>query len=126
MPQKAAILIVDDDEHTLRLIQTFMSKFSHPIHVANSGGKALELIETHGEVIQLAFLDLAMPIVSGYDVCRAIRSNPVTADVPTIALTARVDIEAEELAFGAGFTRIIHKPFNLKDLETVINQYLGN
>ncbi len=91
--RKMRILIVDDLEDNLDLTESMLKKsgFSN-ILTANSGERALNLLRTHtateGEEIDIVLLDVMMPKMDGYEVCRRIRIQEKLADIPVIMITA--------------------------------------
>ena len=85
------ILVVDDDKNTRRLLQAVLEAENYTVFSAENGEEALEVMDR--EHIDLAVLDVMMPKMDGWEVCREIRKN---SKVPIIMLTARGD-ERDEL-----------------------------
>jgi putative two-component system response regulator len=106
--EKPAILVVDDTAENLQLMNGLLSK-DYKVKVANSGERALKIASTL-PVPDLILLDILMPGMDGYEVCRRLRADPVTADIPVIFLTARADVEDEEKGFEVGCVDFISKP----------------
>lgn len=104
------ILIVDDSVENLQLL-TGLLKDEYRIKIARDGRKALELLKDDPGV-QLILMDIVMPEMDGISCCRAIKSNPLTAGIPVIFLTALNEITDEKSGFNAGGSDFITKPFN--------------
>lgn len=101
------LLVVDDTPANLTVL-THLLRDTYRIKVANSGVRALELVNTAPP--DLILLDVSMPEMDGYEVCRRLKANPKTAHVPVIFLTARTEIQDEEAGFAVGAVDFIHKP----------------
>ena len=84
---KKRIVAVDDDATALSALRQILQSRGYEVSVAASGEEALPLLETLE--FDLVLLDVAMPGVSGFDVCRQIRENPKTQDIPVVFLTAK-------------------------------------
>lgn len=104
------VLVVDDTPENLVLMSGLL-KDDYRVRVANSGEKALALISSHG-VPDLILLDVMMPGMDGYQVCTALKTNPETASIPVIFLTARSQIEDERKGFELGAVDYITKPIS--------------
>ncbi|EQK46719.1 response regulator [[Clostridium] bifermentans ATCC 19299] len=103
------ILVADDDLRILRLINDFLKLEEFNVYKAEDGKEAIELFEK--ENISLAILDIMMPIVDGWDVCKHIKSK---SDIPVLILTAK-DSDIDELfGFDIGADEYMSKPFNPK------------
>ncbi|MBK8034088.1 MAG: response regulator [Anaerolineae bacterium] len=81
-----SILIVDDDALNRELLQTVLKRAGYTVLQANSGKSAISLVET--EIPNLILLDVRMVGMSGYEVCKHLKSNPQTKAIPVIMLTA--------------------------------------
>ena len=110
------ILVVDDDAHIRDLVRIKLQTSGHEVITANDGeeGLATALRELPG----LALLDIAMPRLTGLDVCRQLRDNPTTAMMPIVLITARSSESDVEAGFAAGADDYITKPFSPRDLVT--------
>lgn len=113
------ILVADDDLRILRLINDFLKLEEFNVYKAENGKEAIELFEK--ENISLAILDIMMPIVDGWDVCKHIKSK---SDIPVLILTAK-DSDIDELfGFDIGADEYISKPFNPKLLVARVKNLL--
>jgi putative two-component system response regulator len=103
------VLAVDDTPANLTLVANVLSG-DYKVHLANNGDKALELAVSI--VPDLILLDVMMPEIDGFEVCRRLKANPVTSEIPVIFLTAKTEVEDEELGFSLGAVDFIHKPIS--------------
>lgn len=108
------ILVVDDDVVTTRVIEARLRHIGHEITCVHDGStglaKALQILP------DLILLDIHMPGMDGFEVCEVLKSNPVTADIPVIFLTASLSTEIKIKAFDAGASDYITKPFDNREL----------
>ena len=110
----AQILIADDDTSTLRTISHALEREGYKVHTAQDGVEALEQVETNQP--DLIILDVVMPEMDGYEVCRRLRRKPEFARVPVIILTAQSS-QAEKVRFlNAGADDYMTKPFDAPEL----------
>lgn len=105
---KQTILVVDDTPENLALI-TNLLKDLYTVKIATSGKKALQ-IAFSAEPPDLVLLDIMMPEMDGYEVCRQLKSDSQTADIPVIFLTAKSEIDDELKGFDMGAVDYIMKP----------------
>jgi putative two-component system response regulator len=108
--RKAVVLIVDDSPDSVALLSTLL-KAAYRVKVAITGEKALAIV-ADGDVPDLILLDIMMPDLDGYEVCRRLKQNPETADIPVIFLTAKSDADDEEKGLGLGAVDYIAKPIS--------------
>jgi two-component system, sensor histidine kinase and response regulator len=109
-----SILIVDDVAKNIQLVAKFLTKEGYNLYFAQSGEAALKQIE--GRVFDLILLDIMMPKMDGFEVCRRIKSNSKTQQVPIIFLTAKTDDDSISKGFDAGGVDYVTKPFNPSEL----------
>ena len=98
MPEK--ILVVDDDIDTLRLVGLMLQRQGYQIVAANNGHQALTMAQA--EKPDIILLDVMMPDMDGYEVCRRLRSSNVTAPIPIIMFTAKSQVDDKVTGFEAG------------------------
>ncbi len=110
--EKATILVVDDTPDNLMLISTLLKKF-YKVKVANSGEKALKIVESEFPP-DLILLDIMMPEMDGYEVCKRLKANDKTKDIPVIFLTSKSDANHETKGFELGAVDYITKPITLQ------------
>ena len=97
---KPTVLVVDDTAENLTLM-SFLLKDLYKVKVANSGEKALRIAQ-HQPQPDLILLDIMMPEMDGYEVCRRLRQEATTRDIPIIFLTAKASVEDEEFGLKLG------------------------
>jgi pilus assembly protein CpaE len=112
MPNR--ILSVDDNEINLKVVSTSLTNAGYEVHTAKSGPEALDSIEK--TLPELVVLDVSMPDMDGYEVCRRMRKHPITAKVPIIMLTALDTVEQKIKGFEAGADDYMVKPFQPAEL----------
>jgi adenylate cyclase len=113
MTEQVTILAVDDQPPNLRLLDAILAPRGYRVITASSGEQALELLPTSD--FDLVLLDIVMPGMDGYEVCRRIRSEPSTAFLPVVMITASGDREKTR-AIEAGADDFINKPFQQGEL----------
>jgi putative two-component system response regulator len=106
---RTTILVVDDTPANLSLLANLLND-SYRVQLATSGAKALEIAQRQPP--DLIVLDVMMPEMDGYEVCRRLKADPRTRDVPVLFLTALTRPEDESRGFEVGGADFIHKPFN--------------
>ena len=120
----ASVLIADDDPNILRALSFLMQREGHIVRTAADGRQALDAIEQ--EKPDLVLLDLMMPRANGYEVCRALRSNPGHADVRIIMLTAKGRDADEQAGLALGADAYITKPFAIGDVTECVARVLAS
>jgi adenylate cyclase len=110
----AKILIVDDTPKNVKLLADVLSARGYVVTTASSGAEALRQVET--EKPDLVLLDVVMPEMSGYEVCRKIRENSATEILPVIMVTALDPSEERIKGLDAGADDFLTKPINQAEL----------
>lgn len=108
------LLCVDDDDSIRMLICKILANAGHIVQAFPDGRTALSALEAREP--ELVVLDLAMPGMTGIEVCRSIKENPFTAHIPVLLLTAQSEIEDKVEAFEAGADDYLVKPFHPQEL----------
>lgn len=121
--KKPTILVVDDMTTTLLLLHDLL-KDTYEVKIAKSGTKALEILESPND-IDLILLDIEMPDINGYDVCKRIKNNETIKNIPIIFITGRTSQEDEEHGLNLGAIDYITKPFNKAIVKLRIKNYLN-
>lgn len=117
------ILIVDDDVDSLKLIGLMLKRHGYEVVVADTGGKALSKAEA--ELPNLIILDVMMPDMNGLEVCRRLRANPQTVNIPIIMFTAKTLIDDKVKGFEAGADDYLTKPTHPAELATRVKSILS-
>lgn len=107
--KRATVLVVDDSPINLHLAVNIL-KGDYRVKVANNGPAALELATASPP--DLILLDVMMPEMDGFEVCRRLKANPATSHIPVVFLTSKTEEEDEKMGFLVGATDFIHKPFS--------------
>lgn len=106
------LLLVDDEATSINLLADLLED-KYGVMVANNGEKALALLK-EGQIPKpdLILLDIKMPGIDGYEVCRCLKSDPATSEIPIIFVTAQDSDRDEEFGLNLGAVDYITKPFN--------------
>lgn len=116
------LLIVDDEPQNLALMRQILAPHFRLVF-ANSGNEALSAASRHRPALVL--LDVQMPDVDGYEVCRALKNDPRTASIPVIFVTGLADIGNEAAGFAAGAVDYICKPISPEIVLARVNTHLS-
>jgi pilus assembly protein CpaE len=116
------ILIVDDDRDSLKLIGLMLQRRGYQISAAQNGMQALAKAES--EMPDLIILDVMMPDLDGFEVCRRLRANPKTAHTPIIMFTAKTQVNDKVLGFQAGADDYLTKPIHPAELSSRVEAVL--
>lgn len=108
------ILVIEDDEIVARTIERCLRGGEYRVRLANSGVEGLR--SARREVPDLVILDVIMPGMDGYAVCREMRADPLLANAPILFLTAKTKDEDKINGFTAGADDYLGKPFNVDEL----------
>ncbi|MDQ1267342.1 MAG: two-component system, sensor histidine kinase and response regulator [Bacteroidota bacterium] len=119
---KMTILIVDDNANNLQLIGNILRNMNYKILVASDGAMALDIVSKKQPDIIL--LDIMMPEMDGFEVCRRLKNDEKNRDIPIIFLTSLKDTENIVEGFEAGGVDYITKPFKKEELLVRINTHL--
>jgi signal transduction histidine kinase len=116
------ILIVDDVTKNIQILASFLKEAGYEINFALNGLSAIEHI--NHEHFNLILLDIMMPEMDGFEVCRILKLNPVTREIPIIFITAKTDEESIKRGFKTGGMDYITKPFNKSELLARVKTHL--
>ena len=116
------ILVIEDDEIVARVIERSLRGEEYKVTIANSGVEGLKTARR--AVPDLVILDVIMPGMDGYTVCREMRNDPLLVNVPVLFLTARIKDEDRITGFEAGGDDYLCKPFNIEELALRIRAIL--
>jgi phosphoserine phosphatase RsbU/P len=108
--QKKIVLVVDDAPANIQIVKSILNDL-YKIRVATSGAKALELANVKPPP-DLILMDVMMPEMNGYEVCKQLKLGPETRDIPVIFLTGQTHVDEETTGFDVGAVDYIHKPFS--------------
>lgn len=117
------ILVVDDNPNNLRLLINMLTQQGYKVRPASSGSHALVTIEK--DAPDLILLDIQMPEIDGYEVCRRLKANEQTEHIPVIFLSALNELFDKMTAFDVGGVDYITKPFQVEEVLARIQTHLA-
>ncbi len=120
--EQSTVLIVDDDEQMRSLLIETITPFNLRLLTAQRGDQALQLARQHQP--DLILLDVMLPDMDGFEVCRLLRDEPLLAQIPIVMITGLHDRDAKLRGFEAGADEFITKPFDIGELQARINTVL--
>ena len=118
------ILIVDDDIRNTFALVSYLETLDMHIYTAENGFDALGILQKNDQ-IEMVLMDIMMPVMDGHETMRKMKENPVTADIPVIAVTAKAMKGDREKSLEAGASDYISKPVNLKELLDKMERLIG-
>ncbi|MDM8556421.1 response regulator [Desulfococcaceae bacterium HSG7] len=119
---KPKILIVDDAPENLRILIEIL-KDEYAIIPATSGKVALQKAQI-APIPDLILLDILMPVMDGYEVCKRLKENEITKDIPVICITAMSEVMDDAKAFALGAADYIPKPFNPATVKARVKNHI--
>jgi DNA-binding response OmpR family regulator len=120
--QQSQILVVDDDPDTSAILVRYVRREGFAVMAVSSGAECVRLAKQHPPDVIL--LDLMMPEMDGFAVCRELRADSATAEIPVIMLTARDDLDARAQGMELGISDFIAKPVVRAELAERIHAQL--
>lgn len=117
----ASILIADDYEDNRELLRLLLASAGYKVREARNGKECLTMARE--EPPDLILMDLSMPVLDGWGVFKELKSEPNTAAIPCVAVTAFADSD-REVALKAGFSAYVSKPYRTGELLTILEQLL--
>lgn len=120
--ERPTVLLVDDAPANLSLLSHILRE-DYRLQLANSGAKALELVSRTPP--DLILLDVMMPEMDGYEVCRRLKANPDTRDIPVLFITAKNQTEDEELGLSLGAMDYIRKPISPPIIKARVRNHIA-
>ncbi len=111
----ARILVVDDSQVTAKVTQAYLEAVGYTVQTVPDGQAALQAAEDHPP--DLVLLDVVLPGIDGFEICRRMRRMPVTARVPIIMLTSKSSIADKKIGFEAGADDYLTKPVDAPELQ---------
>lgn len=119
----ADILVVDDTLANLKVLTTLLDEAGYHVRPVNNGSLALQAV--HASPPDIILLDIRMPEMDGYEVCRELKEDDKTQDIPIIFVSAQHDIQDKLKAFEAGGVDYITKPFQLEEVRIRVETQLN-
>ncbi len=118
------ILIVEDNEKNLKLIRDYLQFKGYETIEAVTGEAGIELAREQQP--SMILMDVQLPGIDGMQAMKLLKSDPVTQQIPIIALTSFAMRGDQEQFMKEGFDDYLSKPINIKEIPEVINRYLGD
>ncbi len=116
------VLAVDDSQPVRDLLERILTPAGYTVSFAKDGGEALAAVPgAHPDII---LIDIKLPTMDGYAVCRALKSNPATANIPVLMLTGMDETDDIRTALRYGADGYLMKPFRVEDLRGKIQELL--
>ena len=115
-------MIVDDEPILLRLLQVNLRLQGFDVVACSTGEEALRRIRER--VPDAVVLDVVLPGIDGFEVCRRLRDEPATAAVPVVMVTAQAQDEDRERGYALGVHEYVTKPFDLAELVSIVRRAL--
>jgi len=116
------LLIVDDVSDNIKVAMNILKENNYNFSFATDGKQALEIINKKN--FDLILLDIMMPELNGFDVCRTLQNDPLTQNIPIIFITAKADIDSLTKGFELGAVDYITKPFHPAELLSRVSTHL--
>lgn len=121
--KKAEILVVDDEPANLQLLAGIMNSYGHKVRVAASGEMALKsMCFTPPDLV---LLDVRLPDLDGYEVCRLLKADPLSRHIPVLFVSALSAVEEKVKAFESGAADYITKPFLIREIQARVKAHLN-
>jgi len=120
---EATLLIVDDDPDILRVVKFYLTKQKYLVETAGNGAQALAVLREN-PTIELILSDVMMPEMSGLDLLKQVRGNPLWTDLPVILISAEGETSRKIAGLNLGADDFITKPFNFDELMARVRNHL--
>jgi CheY-like chemotaxis protein len=118
----ARILFVDDNLDLVYVVTKIFKRAGHEVVHASDGEEGLRMIEEDRP--DLVLLDVMMPRIDGWEVCKRIKGDEETRDIPVVMVTVKIDLDDKEKSRELGADAHIDKPFSYKDLLETVESFL--
>lgn len=120
---KKRILYIEDNRNNMLLIRRILQAEGHELLEARDAERGWDLIVQ--ERPDIILVDLSLPGIDGLELTRIVRADPELGGIPIVALTAHGDTEIKKIAREAGCDEFLHKPANVRQIQTVLRQLLS-
>ena len=115
------VLVVDDEKPITSYLQKKLSKLGYAVSIAEDGEEALT--KAFADVPDIILLDVKLPKLNGYEVCRTLKSDSRTKHVPVLILSAKAQVQDIDQGIAAGADKYLCKPMGFPDILTEIDRY---
>ncbi|MFW5653956.1 MAG: response regulator [Planctomycetota bacterium] len=120
---QAHVLVVDDNPQNIELLEAYLDALPCSVVSTTNGIEALEIVHQQPQP-DIVLLDVMMPKMSGFEVCRKMKADPTTRDIPVIMVTALNEVGDVERGVESGTDDFLSKPFNKLELLTRVKSLL--
>ncbi|MBF0140700.1 MAG: response regulator [Magnetococcales bacterium] len=120
----AKILLVEDNSINQQVARELLEEVGMVVTLANHGAKAVQNINSHGDVYDLVLMDIRMPLMDGYTATRHLRNNPANANLPIIAMTAQALSEDRNQCLSVGMNDHVPKPIDRIALYDILLRWI--
>ena len=120
---KTKVLVVDDDPYILLSLEFLMKKAGYDVLIARDGNETLSILKNF--VPDLIILDIMMPDIDGYEICKFIKSNPILKSSKIIFLSAKTKQSDIQKGYDVGADLFISKPFSTRILKQEVQKLLS-
>ena len=120
---KKKILLADDEEDIKTVIKLYLESKGYDVVTAYDGLDTMD--KAKAEQPDLIFLDVMMPVIDGFEVCKQLKADETTSHIPIVMLSAASQADSVERAMGAGALDYIMKPFEPPRIDEIIKKVLG-
>ena len=117
------IMLADDEEDIKTVVRLYLEGKGYDVVTAYDGLDSIEV--AHSEKPDLIFLDVMMPVINGYEVCRKLKADPETAGIPIVMLSAAAHADSVQKGLDAGAVDYLVKPFDPATLDGAIEKFAG-
>lgn len=114
---------MEDDADFGELLVEYLRASGRRVRWARHGGEALRAIERADGAIGLVLLDLRMPVMDGFEVCRRLERTPARPAVPIVVMTAEYEIR--DVGVSRQVVAVLHKPLELERLDALVDQHVA-
>ena len=122
MKNSYEILVVDDVSENIKVAINILKQDNYNFSYALNGKEALEILKR--KRFDLILLDIMMPVMNGFEVCKIVKNTPQISDTPIIFLTAKIDMQSVEEGFNLGAVDYVTKPFHAIELKSRVKNHL--
>jgi len=116
------VLVVDDDQVTLEILKVALEESNYQVLTASDGLEALNKART--EDPDLILLDVILPKIQGYQVCRLLKFDDKYSHIPIVMLTGKTGEESKAMGLKTGADEYVTKPFDVADIIKIVQEYL--
>lgn len=115
------ILVIDDNWDNYAMVADIFSHLGYEVYHAESGKEGIELARQF--LPSIVLLDIRMPGMKGWEVAVLLKSQPITAQIPVIAITTLVDFDEKERSFESGCVAFLPRPYDINKLRSLVEHY---